>query len=192
MLAVAQWMFGKGAKRVCMYPDGMHAKQFDILGWLKKKGFKRIDKKGKTRDAGTYVCDGQTLNVEFKPGQGDVVAELTDCRVVVETKGGIINTSHPGQKSKLRKHLYEAVGMLLDDQTGADRLVAAVPKHPETERVARRIAGRCRDAGIEIALVSATGQIQWSFGLPSALIKTNQDRLNKEVQRRRGSQKTKR
>ena len=79
---------------------------------------------------------------------------------MVEAKGGIINTSNPGQKSKLRKHLYEAVGMLLDRSNKRDRLIAAVPLHPETEKIAHRMAGRCREIGIEIALVSGEGTIQ--------------------------------
>ena len=160
MLAIALWMFELGAEKVCLHPDGMHAKQFDICGWLKNKGFERIAKKGKTREAGTYVRSQQTLDVQFAPGRGDVTADLNGCHVVVEAKGGIINTRDPGQKSKLRKHLYEAVGMLLDGPKGADRLIAAVPLHGETQKIARRMAGRCRDAGIEIALVSGTGEVQ--------------------------------
>ena len=33
-----------------------------------------------TSGLGTYVRDGQTLNVEFEPGQGDVVINLVVCR----------------------------------------------------------------------------------------------------------------
>ncbi len=160
MLAVARWMFELGAEKVCVHPDGMHAKQFDICGWLKNEGFKRIAERGKTREAGTYTRCHQTLEVEFMPGRGDVVADLKGRRVVVETKGGIINTRHPGQQSRLRRHLYEAVGMLLDGPNDADRLIAAVPLHRETQKIARRMAGRCLDAGIEIALVSGKGDVQ--------------------------------
>ena len=159
MLAVAQWMFERGAENVCVHPDGMHARQFDICGWLKNQGFEKISERGKTHEAGTYARGHQTLDIEFAPGRGDVVADLSGCRVVVEAKGGIINTCHSGQKSRLRKHLYEAVGMLLDSPSGADRLIAAVPLHRETEKIARRMAGRCRDVGIEIALVSGRGRI---------------------------------
>ncbi len=88
------------------------------------------------------------------------MADVQGCRVVVETKGGIVNTLHPGQKSKLRKHLYEAVGMLLDCREGAGRFIAVVPRHSVTEKIAHRMAGRCRDAGIEIALVSEEGDVQ--------------------------------
>ena len=156
MLAVARWMFELGAEEVRVHPDGMHAKQFDICGWLKKEGYEKTAAKGKTREAGTYTRDCQTLIVEFQPGRGDVVADVQGCHVVVETKGGIVNTRHPGQKSKLRNHVYEAVGMLLDRPDNANRLIAAVPRHPETEKM----AGRCLDVGIQIALVSEEGDVQ--------------------------------
>ena len=160
MLAVARWMLESGADEVHIYPDGEHAKQFDIRGWLEREGFEKIAERGKTRVAGTYVNRHHKLDVDFLPGRGDVVADVNGCRVVVEAKGGIINTRHPGQKSKLRRHLYEAVGMLLDSPDDADRLIAAVPLHRETLKIARRIAKRCREVGIEIALVSRTGDIQ--------------------------------
>lgn len=160
MLAIARWMFELGAKKVYLYPDGQHAKQFDICRWLGNEGFVKIAAKGKTPVAGTYTRQHQTLYVEFKPGQGDVVADVEGCRVVVEAKGGIINTRHSGQKSKLRKHLYEAVGMLLDRPKNADRLIVAVPLHAETKKIAERMVKRCRDVGIEIALISGDGTVE--------------------------------
>jgi len=161
MLAMAQWMFDQGAKSVCICPDGEHAKQFNIFEWLKNEGFSITAKRGRTRDAGTYTRGCQTLDVKFAPGQGDIVANLGDTRVVVEAKGGIINTRHPGQKSRLRRHLYEAVGMLLDNPAQANhRLIVAVPLHPVTKNIAQRMAERCRDVGIEIALISEMGEIQ--------------------------------
>lgn len=160
MLAVAQWMFDLGADTVHVHPDGMHAKQFDIYGWLMSHEFEKIASMGKTRHAGTYMRRNQKLEVEFKPGLGDVVAKLEGRHVVVEAKGGIINTRHSGQKSKLRKNLYEAVGMLLNPPDGADRLIAAVPLHPETQKIARKMTNRCLDIGIEIVLVSAVGEVQ--------------------------------
>ena len=160
MLAVTRWMFGNGAAKVSMFPDGMHAKQFDICGWLTNEGFEKIASKGKTPVAGTYSREQQTLIVEFEPGHGDVVADVEGCRIVVEAKGGILNTRHPGQKSRLRKHLFEAIGMLLDGPANADRLIAAVPRHPVTEKIAHRIAGRCREAGIEVALITDMGDVK--------------------------------
>ena len=159
MLAVAQWLFASGAGAVQVHPDGVHAKHFDMRGWLENAGFEKVSAKGTTREAGRYTRNRQCLLVDFRPGRGDVVASVDGRRVVVEAKGGCINTRHPGQVSKLRKHLYEAVGMLLDGHDGADRLIAAVPRHAVTERIAGRMARRCRGAGIEIALVSDDGAV---------------------------------
>ena len=164
MLAVATWLFELGAEKVCIHPDGMHIKQFDVCDWLEGERFTKTASRGRTRVGGRYVRDGQSLEIEFTPGRGDVVAEVSGCRIVVEAKGGIINTNHPGQKSKLRKHLYEAVGMLLDDQSGACRLIAAVPRHTETQKIAQRIVNRCHEAGIEIALVSGEGEVEFIAG----------------------------
>ena len=85
------------------------------------------------------------------------MADLKGRRVVVEAKGGIINTSHAGQTSRLRRNLYEAIGMLLDGPEPADRSITAVPRHSVTQTIAERIARRCRDIGIEIVLVSGMG-----------------------------------
>ncbi len=162
MLAMATWLFGTGATKVSVHLDGMHTKNFDIRGWLKGAGFKKIADKGKNPHGGTYERNTQILVVDFKSGVGDVVAEIDGKRILIEAKGGCINTRHPGQLSILRKRLYEAVGMLLDDRIRANRLIAAVPHHFETERIARRIAKRCRGSGIEVALVYGDGNIQFA------------------------------
>ena len=98
MLAVARWMFKHGAENVCMHPDGMHAKQFDICRWLESQRFEKISGRGKTSVAGTYTRDRHTLDIDFVPGRGDVVAEVRGRRVVVEAKGGIINNVPRGSK----------------------------------------------------------------------------------------------
>ena len=46
MVAVAQWMFAFGADMVCLHPDGIHAKEFNIRAWLEK-----VAERGTTRDA---------------------------------------------------------------------------------------------------------------------------------------------
>ena len=57
--------------------------------------------------------------------------------------------------------------MLLDGHDGADSLIAAVPRHAVTERIAGRMARRCRGTGIEIALVSDDGAVaRWAITLP--------------------------
>jgi hypothetical protein len=47
--------------------------------------------------------------------------------------------------------------MILDD--AAVRQVAVLPHTAEVERLARRLGPRCAAAGIEIALVSPTGDV---------------------------------
>ena len=158
MLAVAEWLFRHGARMVEVHADGMHAKYFNIPGWLEAQGFKKVAERGRTRGAGVYRRAGETLEIDFRSGLGDVVADIEGARVLVEAKGGCINSRNPGQLSKLRKHLYEAVGSLLDGRE-ADRLIAAVPLHAQTERLAGRMAAKCREAGIEIALVAAGGEV---------------------------------
>lgn len=158
MLAVTRWLFQQGALSVSIHPDGMHVKDFDVAGWLHANGFTKTISIGKTRHGGLYERGERTVEVRFQPGCGDVVAQLGPDRVVVEAKGGCLNSRHPGLKSKLRKHLYEAVGSLLDPPE-ATRLIAAVPRHSETEKLASRMAVRCHDAGIEIALVSGRGTV---------------------------------
>ena len=160
MLAVAQWMFELGAARVCIYPDGMHTRQFDIDGWLQVEGFRKRKTEGRTQHAGIWVRDDRTLEVHFHPGKGDVVGDVGGKRILVEAKGGCIHSRHPGLLSQLRTHLYEAVGSLFDAPGEATRLVAAVPRHAETEKLTHRMAGRCRKADVQIALVSPNGHIR--------------------------------
>ena len=163
MLALSQWLFTLGAEEVTIHPDGMHVRDdtgFDIRGWLEEKGFKMNESYGTTRHGGVYESVARTVRVDFRPGCGDVVAVIGGVRILVEAKGGCINTNHPGLCSKLRKHLYEAVGMLMDDRNNVDRLIVAVPLHRETEKIAERVARKCRTVGIEIVLVSGDGNVR--------------------------------
>ena len=145
MLAVAQWLFEEGALRVLIHPDGMHVKDFDLASWLHNNDFRKIKSIGKTPHGGVYESGERTVEVRFQPGRGDVVAQLGAQRVVVEAKGGCLNSRHPGLLSKLRRHLHEAVGSLFNPPE-ADRLIAAVPQNPETAKLARRMASRCHAA----------------------------------------------
>ena len=77
-------MFALGAETVYVHPDGVHAKHFDIRGWLENAGFEKVSAKGTTREAGRYTRNHQCLSVEFQPGCGDVVATIEGCRIVVE------------------------------------------------------------------------------------------------------------
>jgi hypothetical protein len=48
-----------------------------------------------------------------RSGLGDVVADADGTIISAECKGGIINTRHSGQVSRLYKGLCETVGMLM-------------------------------------------------------------------------------
>lgn len=159
MLAMAEWMFGLGARLVTIHPDGMHLKGFDIQGWLQDQGYLKIQSTGRTVHGGDYGREGRLLRVYPRPGLGDVVCEIDGQRIEVEAKGGCINTRHSGQLSRLRKHLHEAVGQLMASDAQHDRLIAAVPDHVETRQIADRLIRRCQKVGIEIALVSGDGTV---------------------------------
>lgn len=159
MLAVADWLFSKGAVDVRVHPDGLHMKGFDMPKWLHSRGFARLTTTGKRGISGTFRRDGHLLTIHSRPGLGDVVTTLNGVDIEVEAKGGCINTRHPGQLSKLRKGLHEAVGQLMSSPRTDCRLIAAVPKHPETERLVGRLSARCARASIEIVLVDSDGSV---------------------------------
>jgi hypothetical protein len=147
------------AQHVRVHPDGEHGKQFDFAGWLLRRDFIKISSIGTTNYGGTYRnAAGQEITVNPKSGLGDVVAEVGDHIISAECKGGIINTRHPGQVSRLYKGLCETVGMLMATPSQG-RQVAVVPLTEGTRRLAERLAARCALAGIEIALVGARGEV---------------------------------
>ena len=159
MLAYAMHLLRTGADRVDIHPDGEHGKQFDFAAWLAKRGFSRGKLSGKTTYGGTYSDEnGRIVVVEPKSGIGDVVAQIGGRSLTAECKGGIINTKHSGQVSRLYKGLCETVGLLMaTPSTG--RQVAVVPYTDSTLRLARRLSPRCALVGIEIALVKSRGEI---------------------------------
>ena len=159
MLAVAHWMFELGARRVFIHPDGMHTRYFNLAGWLKAEGYRRLTTEGTTAHAGVWARDGRTLEVRYQPGKGDVVADIKGERFFVEAKGGCINSRFQGLLSALRSRMHEALGSLFAAPAEVSRLIAAVPCHPETEKLARKMTDRCRSAGFQIALVSPNGDI---------------------------------
>lgn len=165
MIALAEWLFDQGASDVTVHPDGMHLKTFDILALLQARGFRHVEPDhGKTSAGGLWLRGVHRLKVYSRPGLGDVVGVLDGTEVEIEAKGGITNTLHSGQRSLLRRHLYEAVGQLLDSRSTSRRLIAAVPRHRETEVQAKRMVARCRAAGIELALVSEDGSVELVAG----------------------------
>jgi hypothetical protein len=95
-----------------------------------------------------------------KSGRGDVVADFRGASIVAECKGGIVNTRHPGQQSRLRQGLCEVIGLSLAQPViEGRRQVAVVPRTKVTETLAQKMAIRARAAGIEIALVDGHGKV---------------------------------
>jgi hypothetical protein len=159
MLAFALHLFNRGASKVELHPDGEHAKRFDIKRWLEDEGFSHARGVSKVKCCGTYTRKGCQAEVSCNAGKGDVVAAIGDQTVIAECKGGIVNTTHPGQTSRLRKGLCESVGQLLSRPLSSERHVAVVPHTPVTARLAEKMRDRAAKAGIEIALVQADGSI---------------------------------
>jgi hypothetical protein len=147
-------------KEVFVHPDGEHGKRFDFAGWLHKRGFELASRSGRTGYGGTSTWpDGRHIVVNPTPGKGDVVAEIDGVVLSAECKGGIINTRHSGQVSRLYKGLCETVGLLMANPSPG-RQIAVVPRTDGTLKLAQRLAPRCAAAGIELALVAPKGQIQ--------------------------------
>lgn len=159
MLAMAEWLFLQGATEVSIHPDGMHMKDFDIPGWLASAGFHRVSTTGSRGQSGSFMRGSHELTVHSRPGLGDIIAWIEGAQIEIEAKGGCVNSKHPGQLSRLRKGLHEAVGQLMGSPRSNTRLIAAVPYHSETEKLANRLSTRCKLAQIEIALVREDGTV---------------------------------
>ena len=149
----------EGVASVRIHPDGEHGKQFDFAGWLARGDFVKESSLGSTTYGGIYRSpSGQTVTINPKSGLGDVVAEVGDLTISAECKGGVINTRHSGQVSRLYKGLCETVGLLMATSSPG-RQVAVVPLTERTQGLAERLAPRCALAGIEIALVGSRGEV---------------------------------
>lgn len=151
----------EGEVEIFIHPDGEHAKVFDIANFLMRRGFHKTQVIGKTPYGGRYENGHHAINVNPTSGLGDVVAVLKGQRVVAECKGGTINSSHPGQRSRLRKGLSELIGQLMILPKGDERQVAVLPHTAEIERLAIKMKDRCLSAGIEIALVYQDGSVKF-------------------------------
>ena len=150
----------QGTRQVRIHPDGEHGKQFDFAGWLARRGFVKCSSIGSTAYGGDYRNEvGQAITVNPKSGVGDVVAEIGNETLSAECKGGIINTRHAGQVSRLYRGLCETVGLLMATPSQG-RQDAVVPLTGSTLRLAERLAPRCALAGIEIALVGCRGEVR--------------------------------
>jgi hypothetical protein len=160
MLAYSLHLFETipGLLTVEIHPDGEHGKRFAIKKWLSNQGFELLESQGTTDYCGIYVSGEKRMIVTAKSGLGDVVARTPSDSIIAECKGGIVNTRHNGQVSRLRKGLCEAVGLLMS-KARSGRQIAVVPYTEPTLRLAKSIALRAREAGIEIALVDEHGQV---------------------------------
>jgi hypothetical protein len=159
MIAFAVHLLENGATKVEIHPDGEHGKNYDLNGCLRSLGFIHVSRQGRTSYGGVYERGHQTITVTCKPGVGDVVAKIGDFAVVAECKGGIINTCHAGQISRLRRGLCEAVGLLMSRTLEGERHVAVVPATELTRKLALRLFPRTRAAQIEIALIDQHGTV---------------------------------
>lgn len=163
MLAFALHLFeqadGDGA--VAIHPDGEHAKIFDIIAFMEMNGFTRAAPLGRTPYGGRYVRGAQTLIINPTSGKGDVVGEVAGRRVIAECKGGVINSTHNGQRSRTRKGMSELIGQLMILPANGDRHVAVLPETYDTARLAPVLAKRCAHVGIEIALVQEDGRVRY-------------------------------
>jgi hypothetical protein len=128
---------------VRIHPDGTHGKQFDFRDWFERHGFSMVSKLGTTGYGGRYAdAYGRSIVVNPKSGVGDVVAKLGSQTLSAECKGGIINTRHAGQVSRLYRGLCETVGLLMATPSPGHQ-VAVVPYTDQTLKLATRLAPRC-------------------------------------------------
>jgi hypothetical protein len=161
MIAFAMHLMEKGAATVEIHPDGEHGKRYDIRKCLTSLGFTLVDRHGATTYGGVYKRGDQSVIVSLRAGLGDVVAKIEGKVLVAEAKGGITNTRHQGQVSKLRRGLCEAVGLLMVRPPAGERHIAVVPEMVTTRKLAERIGARALAAGIEIALVGQHGEVRF-------------------------------
>ena len=161
MLAFAMHLLRRGeAGHVTICPDGEHGKRFQIRSWLEAHGFKRHERTGSTDYGGIYNRGKKRITVYPKSGDGDVTAQIDGQLVIAETKGGIINTRHSGQVSRLCRGLCEAVGQLMVREQN-QRQIAVVPRTKNTLALAKRMTRRAKAAGVEIALVDRFGRVSY-------------------------------
>lgn len=162
-LAFSLYLLGheKGGTTVEMYPDGEHAKRFNIPSFLTADGFSKTATMGSTAYGGTYERDGQILivNPKSQHRRGDVVGTLDGIIVRAECKGGIINSRHSGARSSLGSGFNELIGQTMSMTVDGARHIAVAPQAADSELQASRLRDRCQIAGIEIALITCDGGV---------------------------------
>jgi hypothetical protein len=161
MIAFALHLLESGATAVELHPDGEHGKRHDFKATLEALGFEHVSTRGTTKYGGVYSRGNQTVSVTLRPGLGDVVASIGRRIVVAECKGGVVNSNHAGQLSRLRRGLCEVVGLLMARPLNDERHIAVVPATGGTRTLATRMLPRAMAAGIEIALVCEDGKVEF-------------------------------
>lgn len=166
MVAVSQHLIdlqrqcGENGK-VSIHPDGQHDRQYSFREALGALGFQRCEALGKTEFGGRYRHGDDEITVFPQSGRGDVTAHVEGRLVMVECKGGTLNSRHAGVLSRARSSLSELIGQLMVLPDDGARHIAARPWSKQSEELARRLAPRCIKAGIEIALVHEDGSLQF-------------------------------
>ncbi|MBX3528971.1 MAG: hypothetical protein KF849_00080 [Rhizobiaceae bacterium] len=159
MVAYAMHLFRtSGADHVRIHPDGEHGKRFDFAGWLSRRGFEKISSSGTTSYGGDYEHEcGWRITINPSSGRGDVVAEVGRRTISAECKGGIINTRHSGQVSRLYKGLCETVGLLMAGEIGRPPLASCrIPNKPQ---ISKRMVPRCLTLRDRDRLVGSHGEV---------------------------------
>ena len=153
----------EGGNEVSMYPDGEHAKYCDIPALLAHHGFEKKQSIGSTAYGGRYENGLKAIivNPKSEHGRGVVVGDVMNRTIRAECKGGIINSTHSGARSKMRSGFSELIGQTMAMTDDGSKHVAVLPQTADTYIQARRLVARCKNAGIEIALVRSDGLVEF-------------------------------
>jgi hypothetical protein len=159
IVAFGLYLLSLGATEVELHPDGEHGKRFDFAAHFHDRGFVHTRQMGSTTYGGVYEQGDRKVLISCTPGLGDVTAKLDGNAIVAECKGGVLNSSHAGQQSRLRKGLCEAVGLLMCRPVKSERHIAVVPDTNATRAIAQRMLPRVTAAQIAIMFVDRNGAI---------------------------------
>jgi hypothetical protein len=160
MIAFAMYLLhgNDEINEVFIHPDGEHKKKFAFDKWFENNNFSILQTTKSS--AITYERSAMRIMLHYKPGIGDVRVTSETKNIIAECKGGVINSTHSGHTSRLRKGLYEVIGLLMTKDENCRR-VAVVPDTKTTYETARKLIAQTSRAGIEIALVDRTGNVRF-------------------------------
>ena len=140
---------------------------FEIERFLATRRWHLSQQQGRREWHGAYSRAGKQLHISSTSGTGDVVVQFGKRRVIAECKGGPL-IKRPG--SKEHRILKEALGQaVLWNGDHSDIMLVAVPDTQWFRPLAEswRQRPRVRKAGIQIALVSQSGDVS-GFDLDEA------------------------